>query len=90
MDPVYISHPDVEGLGGPVPRHSAEDYWVGKGWSIVEVAAAAAGSVLGSNVEDLSKLNREQLEEVAQSVGLDPSAFKSKADLLSAVESAAS
>lgn len=30
---VWIKHPTVKALGGPVPRHTIDGYWSRKGWS---------------------------------------------------------
>lgn len=32
---VRISHPDIEGVGGPVSRTAFEQVWEPKGWRIV-------------------------------------------------------
>lgn len=86
---VYIKHPDVEGLGGPVPRHALE-YWETKGWAEVDGAAVVTdedGNARTIEVGD--NLSRAELETLAGQVGVDPSQHKTKADLQVAIQTAA-
>lgn len=86
-EPVWMKHAGIDAIGGPVPRHSFEGHYRDQGWEEVEPAVVAATNVLGGEVSDLSTLTKDQLEEVAAGRGLDTSSAKTKADLLSLIES---
>lgn len=50
---VRIKHPQIEGLGGPVPRYALDDLWSKKGWSeataadLEKAATQAEATALG-------------------------------------------
>jgi hypothetical protein len=55
---VYMRHPDVKGIAGPVTREAFEQNHANKGWEVV------------SPEDDLSKLTLAQLKEKAAAIGL--------------------
>lgn len=85
---VYIKHPNVKKLGGPVPRRTLPT-WERRGWSEVEPAAAVAAQATGDPNADLDKMKREELEEVARAAGVDPSSAKTNAELAEMIRKAA-
>lgn len=55
---VYIKHPQVKALGGPVTRESIDYLWSRKGWTeaspkeVAKAEQAAADAALGTVVTD--------------------------------------
>src|SRR4051812_36070672 len=98
---VYITHPDVEGLGGPVPEEAWSAFWSQKGWKVADADAVAQHEldstlalsedrtqIVVSTVPggvDLSLSTRDELDALATSRGLNPSDYKTKADILTAL-----
>lgn len=85
-EPVFIKHPDVDSIGGPVPRHAFETVWRSKGWTEVPATAVAASSILGRDVTDLNRLGRDDLDNVARNLGFDPSNAKTKDEVIGLIE----
>lgn len=82
-----LRHPDIEVLGGPVPDDPAVlAHWKTKGFVPVTDAEAAAADVVGKPVEKLDALKVEQLEQVADLLGVDRTAVKKKDDLVALLE----
>jgi hypothetical protein len=90
---VYIVHPDVDALGGPVPRYAFDEVWEPKGWKIAgdedieryeareaDVAAAAAGEI------PLTSMSRGELVAMANERGLTYEDKATKADLIELLE----
>jgi len=86
---VYMTHPDVDAVAGPVSRQAFDEVHVHKGWRLAEPAAAVASQALDVGVTDLDGLTKDALLEVAASLGLDPGPKKTKAELTALIRSVA-
>jgi hypothetical protein len=89
---VYMTCPGIEGVWGPVTREAFDLLYANRdpAWeeaSASALAVQAASAVLETEVPDLSRLQRGELDEVARSHGLEPDEFRNKTDLISAIES---
>lgn len=84
---VMLRHPDIEVLGGPVPDDpTVLAHWKTKGFVPVTEAEAVAAEVVGRPVEKLETLKVDELEQVADRLGLDRTAVKKKDGLLQLLE----
>lgn len=81
-EPVFMRHPGVQSIGGPIPRHAFRTVWQNRGWTEIGAAEVAASRALGRDVPDVAKLSVGDLETVVRTSGLDPAGAKSKSDLI--------
>lgn len=72
---IYIRHPDVEKIGGPVSRKAFERTWKAKGWREVDPDALP---------DDLDTMKVSELEKLAAERGVSPIP-KKKADIIAAL-----
>lgn len=72
---IYMRHPDVEKIGGPVSRKAFERTWKQKGWVEVDPDALP---------DDLDKMPLPDLERLASERGVNP-VPPEKADIVAAL-----
>ena len=76
---VVMTHPET----GGVARTTEDAFklvWEPRGWQLADPVAAAVGDVLGHDVTDVDGLSKEQLLEVAATLGVEGSASSTKKD----------
>lgn len=86
---VTMTHPDIDATAGPVTRQAYEEVHRHKGWVVVDPAAQAASAALDAEVPDLDSLKRNELLEVALSLGLDVDRNSTKGELQDLIRSVA-
>lgn len=88
-DFVTMTHPDIDAPGGPVTRQAYEDIYQHKGWVVADPAALVASTALDAEVSDLDSLKKDELLEVAASLGLDVDRSSTKGELQDLIRSVA-
>ncbi len=86
---VTMTHPDIDATAGPVTRQAYEDVHRHKGWVAVDPAALVASTALDAEVTDLDSLKKDELLEVAASLGLDVDRSSTKGELQDLIRSVA-
>lgn len=69
---IVVRHPDTE-HEAEVTRAAYDEVWKGKGWTVVDP---------GASRQELSKLTRPKLEELAADRGVDVSGARTKGDII--------
>lgn len=86
---VTMTHPDIDAPAGPVTRQAFEEVHRHKGWVLVDPAVQAASAALDAEVPDLDSLKKDELLEVALSLGLDVDRNSTKGELQDLIRSVA-
>lgn len=86
---VTMTHPDIDAPGGPVSRQAYEDIYRHKGWVEADPSAVVASTALDAEVSDLDSLKKDELLEVATSLGLDVDRSSTKGELQDLIRSVA-
>jgi hypothetical protein len=82
---ITMRHPKIE-TTARTTRAAFDQIHSKKGWEIVDVPAAVATEALGTEVQNLGALSREDLDTVAEGLGIDPSTFSNKGALVEHIE----
>lgn len=69
-------------------REAFDEVWAPKGWVEVDPIAAQASTTLGKPVDEINKLSREDLRSFASQTGVPVADDATKADIVTAVETA--
>ena len=80
MAMIVMTHPDT----GGVARTTEEAFrlvWEPRGWERADPVAAAVGDILGTDLTSIDDLSKEQLLEVAATLGVEGSASSTKKGL---------
>jgi len=96
MSQVFIKHPDIDALGGPVPESAFTSLWEGRGWSLAtddEVADHLADAkerterVATLTAEDVDGITRRaDLDQLALDSGVDPTQHSNMDSLRDAIK----
>ncbi len=96
-DFIYIKHPDVQSLGGPITRGALTEVFADKGWleaSDEEVREYQHGLLFRANrsanltAEDVDVIKRRaDLDELALDRGVDPTQYDNMTTLADAIKS---
>lgn len=84
---IHMRHPEIEGTAR-VTRAALEKVHSKKGWVEVDLIVALASEALGVEVKSLGGLDREELDQVALGLGLDPTQVKNKGELVDLITNA--
>lgn len=88
-DFVTMTHPDIDAPSGQVTRQAYEEVHRHKGWVVTDPAVLAASTALDVEVSDLDSLKKDELLEVAGSLGLDVDRSSTKGELQDLIRSVA-
>jgi ABC-type taurine transport system ATPase subunit len=84
MAMVVMTHPETGGVA-----HTTEEafklVWEPRGWQLADPVDVAVGEVLGVDVSDVDDLSKEQLLEVAATLGVEGAASSTKKELAAGI-----